>query len=74
MKIQDILFLIVLIGLLFKHKESFFLTVGILCFLISIPLFYLQVFFTAERLVWYGLLFILIEIIFKAFNIFNEKV
>jgi len=73
MKIQDILFIIIFLGLLIKHKENWFLSLGLLCFLFAIPLFYFWIFFTAERLVWYGGLLILVEIIFKLYKIMHEK-
>lgn len=68
MKIQDIIFIVLFLGLLIKHKENWFLSSGLLCFLFAIPFFYLWIFFTAERLVWYGVLLILVEIIFKFFK------
>lgn len=65
MKIQDILFIIIVLMLLYKHKENSFLLLGLVCLLIAIPLFYFYIFFTAERLVWYGILLILIECVYK---------
>ena len=66
MKIQDILFLVLLVILLFKHKENSFMMFGLLCFLLAIPFFYFWIFFTAERLVYYGVLLFFVEIIFKS--------
>lgn len=54
MKPQDILFIIILVGLLFLRKPKFLIAAGLLCLLLSIPLFSFWVFFTAERLVEYG--------------------
>jgi len=65
MKIQDILFLVLLVILLFKHKENSFVAFGLLCFLLAMPFFYLYIFFTAERLVYYGVALVLVEILFK---------
>jgi hypothetical protein len=65
MKIQDILFLIFFVILLFKHKENSFVSFGLGCLLLAMPFFYLYIFFTAERLIYYGVLLILVEIIFK---------
>jgi hypothetical protein len=73
MKIQDILFAIIFLGLLIRHKENWFLSLGLLCFLIAIPFFYFWIFFTAERLVWYGVLLILVEAILKLFKLLHEK-
>jgi len=65
MKIQDIIFLVLLVILLFKHKENSFVAFGLGCFLLAIPFFYLYIFFTAERLVYYGALLVLVEVLFK---------
>jgi hypothetical protein len=65
MKIQDIIFLVLLAILLFKHKENSFVAFGLLCFLLAMPFFYFWIFFTAERLVYYGALLVLVEVIFK---------
>jgi predicted branched-subunit amino acid permease len=65
MKIQDILFIVLLVVLLLKRKENSFVAIGLGCFLLAIPFFYLYVFFTAERLLYYGALLVFIEVIFK---------
>jgi len=65
MKIQDILFLVVFAILLFKHKENSFVAFGLGCFLLAMPFFYLYVFFTAERLVYYGVILILVEVVLR---------
>lgn len=54
MKIQDVLFLIVLMFLLYKRDAKLLVWVGLAALVISIPLFARHVFFTAERLTWYG--------------------
>jgi len=59
MKPQDIAFISVLIILFLFKKPRIFLIAGLLCFVFSIPLFATWVFFTAERLTWYGAGFIL---------------
>ncbi|HEX8965791.1 MAG TPA: hypothetical protein VF820_05165 [Patescibacteria group bacterium] len=69
MKIQDMLFLIVLAVLLFKHKSSWFLSAGVICLIISIPLFAKWVFFTAEHLTWYAAAFFLCAVIFAYFRV-----
>lgn len=63
MKIQDIIFLVTVLILLFKRDSRLFLLTGLSAILISIPLFYLQIFFTAQRLVYYGAFFILVATI-----------
>jgi hypothetical protein len=54
MKIQDILFFVVFIPLLLKKHPGITAGVGIFCLFLAIPLYAKWVFFTAERLVWYG--------------------
>jgi len=70
MKIQDLFFLIVLAVLFFKKDSKLFLIFGLGSLILSIPLFYLQIFFTAQRLVYYGFAFIFLAVIFM---IFKEK-
>ena len=63
MKIQDLSFLIVLAALLYKKDSKLFLISGLGSLILSIPLFYFQIFFTAQHLVYYSFAFILIGII-----------
>lgn len=70
MKIQDILFLVVLIFLFFKKDSKLSLFFGLGSIFVSIPLFYLQIFFTAQHLIWYSLGFFILTI---ALTIFKEK-
>lgn len=53
-KIQDILFLALYIFLLFKKQPRLLVLGGLVCLLLSIPLFFFWIFFTAQRLIWYG--------------------
>ncbi|MBU3978463.1 hypothetical protein KKE68_02045 [Patescibacteria group bacterium] len=62
MKIQDIIFLIILAVLFYKINPKYFVIAGLVCFALAIPLFYLWIFFTAERLVYYGFAFILASV------------
>ena len=73
MKIQDLLFLAILIILVFKKNPKFFVTAGLMCLLFSMPLFSFWVFFTAERLVWYAFVFLLLAVLFIFTNIKNKK-
>lgn len=57
MKIQDIIFVVFLLLLFWRRKPELFIWLGVVCFSISIPLFAFWVFFTAERLVAYGVAF-----------------
>lgn len=63
MKVQDIVFVVVLITLIFVRRPKVFLWAGIMSWLIAIPLFACWVFFTAERLTWYGACFVLLFLI-----------
>lgn len=64
MKPQDIGFIVVLCVLLLVHRAKFFVVAGLLCFLLAIPLFAKWIFFTGERLVWYGAAFVFIGILY----------
>jgi len=64
MKPQDIAFVVSLCILLFIRREKLFVIAGLACFLAAIPLFAKWIFFTGERLVWYGAAFITIGILF----------
>ncbi|OGH16797.1 MAG: hypothetical protein A3C30_00450 [Candidatus Levybacteria bacterium RIFCSPHIGHO2_02_FULL_40_18] len=63
MKPQDLIFLIILLGLLFRRKPEWFTLVGLLCLVLAIPLFSAWVFFTAQRLTYYAAAFFLAAII-----------
>jgi hypothetical protein len=69
MKPQDILFIIVLlVVLLFKRNPKYFVVGGLVCLVLAMPLFHFWVFFTAERLVWYGAAFLLAAILIFLFK------
>ncbi len=63
MKIQDILAAGIIVFLLRQAGAKIFVYAGLLCYLLAVPLFSRWIFFTAERLVWYGTLCILIAIV-----------
>lgn len=66
MKIQDIFLIGVLIFLVFFKRDSrLFGLIGIILLILSIPFFSLWIFFTAQRFVWYGLLFLFVGFVFK---------
>lgn len=67
MKIQDVGFLITLLLLLFARKRQMFLYAGLVCFVVAIPLFARWIFFTGERLVWYGAAFIALFVLSHLF-------
>lgn len=56
MKPQDIVFIIAIIVLFFTcwKRPSVFVWAGLLCLALSIPLFSFWIFFTAQRLLYYG--------------------
>lgn len=68
MKPQDILFFIILGILLYKRDPKLFTIAGIISLVLSIPLFSLWVFFTAERLTWYAGAFFLSAVIINIFR------
>ena len=67
MKIQDIIFILAFLTLFVLRKEKLFLYAGLTCFLLAIPLFAKWVFFTAERMTWYGSAFILVFLMVQMF-------
>ncbi len=73
MKIQDIIFLVILIAFLYKAKPNWFVGAGLVSFLISIPLFALHIFFTAERLVWYAAGFLFVAVIVNLYQMMRDK-
>ena len=64
MKIQDILFILLFLGILWLRRPRIALVTGLACFLLAMPLFHFWIFFTAERLTWYGAGFVLLGTIF----------
>lgn len=72
MKIQDVIFLIVLGVVLSKHSPKLTAFFGILCLISAIPLFSFWVFFTAQRFVWYAAVFFLLSVIFSLWQ-HNKK-
>lgn len=54
MKVQDIIFLIIMIILIGKKDPRWFAIAGLTCITLAIPLFAWWIFFTAERLTWYA--------------------
>lgn len=63
MKPQDIIFMLILLILLWKKDPQYLVLCGLICLLLSIPLFHFWVFFTAERLVMYSAGFLLAALI-----------
>ena len=65
MKPQDIGFLLVLVAFLCIRKPRLFLIAGLVSWVLAIPLFAKWVFFTGERLTWYGAGFVLAFLVFS---------
>jgi len=63
MKLQDILFFIFVVIILFTRNSRLSAILGILLLVLSLPLFALWVFFTAERFTWYAGAFFFISVI-----------
>jgi hypothetical protein len=73
MKIQDILFIFLFIILIIKGKSNLSAIFGIISISLSIPLFAKWIFFTAERLTWYGAGFILLSAIQVLFQLKDKN-
>ena len=69
MKPQDILFIIIIGIALLLRKPKLLVGVGLVFFLLSVPLFVKWIFFTAERLVEWGLLSIIFGAIWMIFSL-----
>lgn len=73
MKIQDIIFIIIFLILALKRNPILATYAGIISLILSIPLFYFWIFFTAQRLTYYAAAFFLLSIIFNLFALKKEK-
>ncbi len=67
MKVQDIGFFLVFIVLLILRKPRIFLIAGLISWMLAIPLFAGWIFFTAERLTWFGAAFVFTFLLFSFF-------
>lgn len=73
MKIQDLIFLLILIIMIRVNHFRITVAAALICLLISVPLFWKWFFFTAERMTWYAGAFILLGIIQVIFFRDDEK-
>lgn len=71
MKPQDLLFFLILLGLVIKGSAKGAAMAGLICLVLAIPLFAKWIFFTAERLTWYSVGFFLLAIVLSFFS-FNK--
>ncbi|MBI5619666.1 hypothetical protein HY950_01775 [Candidatus Gottesmanbacteria bacterium] len=65
MKIQDSIFIAVLAILLLLRKPKWFAVAGVASLIVSIPLFTVWIFFTAQRLIWYAAAFFFLSLLFS---------
>ncbi len=65
MKIQDLLFFVIIGILIAKRKPRWLMYAGLISLIIAMPLFAKWIFFTAERLTWYAAGFFLVFILFS---------
>jgi len=73
MKLQDIIFILVLLFLLYKRNTKWAAIAGLGSLVLAIPLFATWIFFTAERLTWYAAGFFLTAIVFSILEDKNER-
>lgn len=57
MKIQDLFFALIFLLTLWRQNSGLAIKLGIGSLILALPLFTWHVFFTAERLTWYGAAF-----------------
>lgn len=62
LKIQDLVFFLVFLLALWRKHNRFSAVICLVCLIVSISLFKLQIFYTAERLTWYAAGFILLSV------------
>ena len=73
MKIQHILFVILLAFLIWKRKPAWTAGLGLLLLVLSIPLFAKYVFYTAESMTWYAAGLFLLTFIQQTYRIIRSK-
>ena len=73
MKIQDLGFLILFLAILWFKNSRIAAIAGLLCLVLSMPLFAFWIFFTAQRLVMYAAVFFALSIIFQIIRIRRER-
>lgn len=65
MKPQDVFFVVLFLLVIVKKDSRISAAIGIVCILLSVPLFSLWVFFTAERFTWYAAAFFLLSTVLE---------
>lgn len=69
---QDLGFLLSLGILVWLRKPKLTVVAGLVSLLLAVPLFHFWIFFTAERLTWYGAGFLLLSIL-QNLKVKNKK-
>lgn len=67
MKLQDIVFLVIIAFLAWRHNPRYFVIAGLIMLIVAIPLYAKWIFFTAERLTMYAGVCMLIAVILFLF-------
>lgn len=73
MKPQDLIFIVVFLVVIGLHNSKIAAIIGIALLLLSIPLFYEWVFFTAQRLTYYAAALFLVAIILHLISTRKKK-
>lgn len=73
MKIQDVIFIVLILILLSRRNPKEFVIAGILNLAFAIPLFFNWVFFTAQRFTYYAAAFFLIAVILNILRMKNGQ-
>jgi len=73
MKIQDLVFIMVFLFVLWRRSERLSIVIGLFCLLLAIPLFKFWIFFTAERLTWYAAAFFAFAILLLLIKLAKRK-
>lgn len=69
MKIQDLMFILSLVGFLAWRRWSWLWWAGVASLIMAIPLFATWTFFTGQRLVWYAILFLMTFVFYSALKL-----
>jgi hypothetical protein len=73
MKPQDIIFFTLFLALIAMRKFEHLLILGLFCIVLSIPLFSLWIFFTAERMTWYASVCIVMSIFYLLLRFYRYE-
>lgn len=68
MKIQDIIFLLIFIFMLYRRRYEWIAMAGLVCIIVAIPFFSFWIFFTGQRLTYYAFFFLLLACLLFLFK------